>query len=142
MFCRKILRGLGRERGSSSIETAIVFPVMMLLTITIIQFGTLVYARQSAEEAARYGVRMGVVDVGNPSAGAVAAASDYASKALPWGYHVAVEAPGGVVGSVLRIRVTTQPPNILGPLMGFFGGGGNGYLITAVAEGRTEGWQP
>jgi Flp pilus assembly protein TadG len=139
---RSLFRRFGNERGTSAIETAIVFPVMMLLTLTIIQFGTLVYARQSAEEAARYGVRMGVVNVGDPAGGAVAAADDYASKALPWGHTTTVQAPGGVVGTTIRLQVTTNPPNILGPLMGFFGGGGNGYQITAIAEGRMEGWQP
>ncbi len=151
MLCRKIIRALrprklrgvfDHEKGTSTLETAIVFPVMVLLTLTIIQFGTLVYARQSAEEAARYGVRLGVVNVGDPAGGAKAAADDYASKALPWGHQTTVLAPGGVVGSVIRLQVTTTPPNILGPLLGYFGGGGNGYQITAIAEGRMEGWQP
>lgn len=131
-----------RESGISSIETAIVFPILMLAVLFIIQFATLVYARQVAEEAARYGVRMGVVNVGNPVGGAVAAASQYAAAGLPWGYQVEVEAPGGVVGTVLRLRVSTNPPNLLGPILRYFGGGSNGYQISAIAEGRMEGWQP
>ena len=129
------------DRGTTALETAIVFPILMLMMVAIIQFGTLVYARQSAEEAARYGVRRGVVNVGDPAGGAVAAASTYAASALPWGYQVDVEAPGGVVGTTMRLRVTTNPPNILGPIMGFFGGG-SPFQVTAVAEGRMEGWQP
>jgi len=138
-----MIKLLKRQPGSVTIETALSFPVMMLLMLAIIQFGTLVYARQSAEEAARYGVRMGVINVGNPVGGAVAAASQYAASALPWGYQVEVEAPGGVVGTVLRLRVSTTPPNLLGPIMNYFGGSsGGGYQISAIAEGRMEGWQP
>ena len=127
--------------GEASIETAIVFPIMMFLCILGIQYGTLVYARQAAEESARYGVRRGVVNVGNPEGAAVAAADQYASSALPWGHETNVEAPGGVVGTVMRIRVTTTPPNILNPILSFFGGGTD-FSVTAIAEGRMEGWAP
>jgi len=138
------------ERGTSAIETAITFPIMIFACLVIIQFGTLVYARQSCEEAARYGVRRGVVNLANPSGAAVAAADDYATSALPWGHATQLEAPGGVVGSTMRVRVSTTPPNILGPLLGFLGGtsgfenGGPGpsgsFQVTAIAEGRMEGW--
>jgi Flp pilus assembly protein TadG len=127
--------------GTASIETALVFPVMMFMCIFIIQYGTLVYARQSSEEAARYGVRRGVVNVADPAGAAVAAADQYASSALPWGHETSVEAPGGVVGTVMRIRVTTVPPNILNPILGFFGGSTD-FSVTAIAEGRMEGWAP
>jgi Flp pilus assembly protein TadG len=138
-FVRRQLKQM--PPGSSSIETAITFPVMMLLCIVIIQFATLVYARQSAEEAARYGVRVGVVNVANPAGAGVAAADRYAGTALPWGHSTAVEAPGGVVGSVMRIRVTTTPPNIINPILSFFGGG-TSFEVSAIAEGRMEGWAP
>ncbi|MBI5031902.1 MAG: pilus assembly protein [Chloroflexi bacterium] len=147
---RRILNGLGSETGTSAIETALTFPIMMFAVLVIIQFGTLVYARQSAEEAARYGVRRGVVNIGNPGGAAIAAADEYAASALPWGHTTQLEAPGGVVGSTMRVRVSTIPPNLLGPIMGFFGGssgfenGGpgsqNAFQVTAVAEGRMEGW--
>ena len=137
---QKILRWFQAEYGTSAIETALTFPIMLLMCLMIIQFGTLVYARQSAEEAARYGVRRGVVNLSNPSGAAAAAADDYATTALPWGHTTQVEAPGGVVGSTMRLRVSTTPPNLLGPLMGFFGGGGNAFAVTAIAEGRMEGW--
>lgn len=131
------------NRGAAqSIEAAVITPLMLLTILTAIQFGTLVYARQMAEEAARYGVRQGVVNVADPVGGAMAAANDYIRRSLPWGGEVTVEAPGGVVGSTLRIRVTTRPPNLLGPVLAFFGGGGDGYTITAIATGRMEGWQP
>ena len=147
---RPFLNGISTERGASAIETALTFPIMMFAVLLIIQFGTLVYARQSAEEAARYGVRRGVVNVGNPGGAAIAAADEYAASALPWGHTTQLEVPGGVVGSTMRVRVSTTPPNVLGPLMGFFGGTGgfenggpgpsNAFQVTAVAEGRMEGW--
>ena len=138
---QKILRWFQAEHGTSAIETALTFPIMLLMCLMIIQFGTLVYARQSAEEAARYGVRRGVVNLSNPAGAASAAADDYATTALPWGHTTQVEAPGGVVGSTMRIRVSTTPPNLLGPIMGFFGGsGGSAFAVTAIAEGRMEGW--
>ncbi len=134
-------RFLRDRRGTTAIETAIAFPVLILMMLGIVQFGTLVYARQSCEEAARYGVRRGVVNVGDPAGGAVAAADAYASSALPWGHTTEVEAPGGVVGTTMRLRVTTRPPNILGGILGFFGGGID-FQVSAIAEGRMEGWQP
>lgn len=127
--------------GTTAIETAIAFPVLMLMMLAIIQFGTLVYARQSCEEAARYGVRRGVVNVGDPTGGAVAAADAYASSALPWGHVTEVEAPGGVVGTTMRLRVSTRPPNVLAGVLGFFGGTTD-FQVSAIAEGRMEGWQP
>ena len=138
---RRLFNRIKSESGTSSIETAIVFPFLMLACLVILQFGTLVYARQSAEEAARYGVRRGVVSVGNPAGAAVAAADAYAVSALPWGHTTQVEAPGGVVGSTMRLRVSTRPPNIIGPLMAFFGGGVDGLVVQAIAEGRMEGWE-
>ena len=130
------------DRGIETIEAAIVIPIMLLVSMAIIQFGTLVYARQMAEEAARYGVRVGVVNVGDPAGGAVAAAQQYAQGALPWGAQVDVEAPGGVVGTTLRIRVTTTPPDLLGPILNYFSGGSGAFKVTAIAEGRMEGWAP
>ncbi len=63
-------------RGIETIEAAVIVPIMLLSTMSVIQFGTLVYARQMAEEAARYGVRQGVVNIGNPAGGSPFLAPD------------------------------------------------------------------
>ncbi len=128
------------QHGSDMVESAGTIPVLMLALLAIIQMGTLVYARQSAEEAARYGVRRGVVNVGNPVGAAVDAADQYASTALPWGHSTTVEAPGGIVGSTMRLRVTTNPPNIINAILSFFHVSSTQFQISAIAEGRMEGW--
>ena len=128
------------QRGTDLVESAGIMPVLMLSLLAIIQMGTLVYARQAAEEAARYGVRRGVVNVGDPAGAAVQAADQYASTALPWGHTTTVEAPGGIVGSTMRLRVTTNPPNIINAILGFFHAGNSQFQISSIAEGRMEGW--
>ena len=52
--------------------------------------------------------RRGVVNVGNPAGAAIAAADQYASTALPWGHTTTVEAPGGIVGSTMRLFLSVR----------------------------------
>ncbi len=78
------------ECGSGLVELALVLPVVLILTLAIVQFGVLGFAASAADNAARQGARLGSVAQVNPAGQAVALA------------------PGGVVGSELTIRVTYQ----------------------------------
>ena len=128
---RRFLRG---QRGVETLEAAVTLPLMVLILLTIVEFGWAVYAQQVAQEAARHGVRMGVVSQGNAAGAAASAAAQYASNGALQGAQVSVLAPGGVVGTTLRVRVRYEVPHFLGFL------GLPPLVVTGEAEGRQEGW--
>lgn len=123
------------RRGSELIEAGLTLPIVLLVLMAIIQFGIVVYGAQMAKEAARHGARMGSVAQGNAAGVAAAAAYQFARSALPIGNpRVQILAPGGVVGSELRIRVSYDVPS-------FFGGLGLGpFRVYGEASARQEGW--
>ena len=135
----KFLRRFLRDRcGTEVLEAAVTVPILVLLTLAILQFGTVVYASQMAKEAARHGARMGSVAQDNPAGRAAAAAYQYAQGVFPAGNpEVQILAPGGVVGSELRIRVRYRVPNFVG---GFPGIPPGPYDVWGEATARQEGW--
>ena len=139
---KSVARLLRNQRGVETIEAVITLPVAILVLMAIVQYGLLMYSQQMCQEAARHGVRMGVVAQDNRVGVALAEASGYGHTALPFApLEVVPEAPGGVVGSVMRIRVTAQVPNFIGPILAFFGFGSAGpFSVNGTAEMRCEGW--
>ncbi len=129
-----MLRFLRGQRGAETLEAAVTLPLMILILLTIVEFGWAVYAQQVAQEAARQGVRVGIVSQGNAAAAALSTASSYARNAALQGAQASVLAPGGVVGSSLRVRVRYTVPHFLGFL------GMPPLVVTGEAEGRQEGW--
>jgi hypothetical protein len=123
------------------IEAAATLPVMLLILIALVNLGFAVYARQAVQNAAAYGARMGSVAQDCRSCAAYAAASSAVAGSLVQHPSVQVLAPGGAVGGVLRLRVTGEVPNLLGPLMALNGGGFSQPLqVAAEATFRAEGW--
>ena len=133
---------LERERGAALIELALTLPVVLLLTLMLIQFGVLAYAGSLAEQAARQGARVGSVAQVNPAGFAVAEAQRVAYTGFSIGHpHVVALAPGGVVGSELTIRVTYQVPNFVGRLAGLFTSlPTDAFAVSGTATFRREGW--
>ncbi|MBC7258736.1 MAG: pilus assembly protein [Chloroflexi bacterium] len=127
-------RFLREQRGVETVEAAVTLPLMVLILLTIVEFGWAVYAQQVAQEAARHGVRMGVVSQGDAAGAAMSAASSYAASGALQGAQVSVLAPGGVVGTTLRVRVRYDVPHFLG-FMGL-----PPLVVTGEAEGKQEGW--
>lgn len=127
-------RFLGGQCGVETLEAAITLPLMVLILLTIVEFGWAVYAQQVAQEAARHGVRMGIVSQGNAVGAAMSAASEYVGNGALRGAQVSVLAPGGVVGTTLRVRVRYEVPHFLGFI------GLPPLVVTGEAEGRQEGW--
>ena len=90
------------ERGSGLVELALVLPVVLVLTLAIVQFGVLGFAASAADNAARQGARIGSVAQVNPAGQAVAEAQQVAVATFSIGQpQVVALAPGGVVGSEL-----------------------------------------
>jgi len=131
-----------RERGAALIELALTLPVVLLLTLMLIQFGVLAYAGSMAEQAARQGARVGSVAQVNPAGFAVTEAQRVAYTGFAIGHpHVVALAPGGVVGSELTIRVTYQVPNFVGRLAELFTTlPGEAFAVHGEATFRREGW--
>ena len=131
---RRIRRCKGGEAGTELIEAAVTLPIVFMLFLVIVQFGWTVYAQQTAQEAARHGVRMGVVAQANAGTQARAQAQNFMANAGLGGSTVQVLAPGGVVGTSLRLRVVYPVPNLLGWM------GLPQMTVRGEAEGRGEGW--
>lgn len=61
MMCWKIVRRFDKENGSSSVELALILPVLILLLFGIIQFGFVLNNYLAITHAAREGARLAAV---------------------------------------------------------------------------------
>lgn len=130
----KLLR---HKHGTEVLEAAVTVPILLLLVLGALQFGMVTYASQMAKEAARHGARMGSVAQDNPAGRAAAAAYQYAQGVFPSGNpEVQILAPGGVVGTELKVRVTYRVPSVVS----FPGIPPGPYEVWGEATARQEGW--
>jgi hypothetical protein len=135
---RRLPKLLDARRASELTEAALTLPIVLLLLLGMVQFGITVYGAQMAKEAARHGARMGSVAQDFPALRAYVAAYGFAESAFPIGDpQVQILAPGGVVGSELRIRVTYHVPNLVS---GFPGLPSGPFVVFGEATARREGW--
>lgn len=130
-----------RRRAAVFAETAFALPVLLLITLSMIQLSIVAWGANAATNAARHGARMASVVQGGGAAGvARAMAAQAIASEYPIGEaDVQVLAPGGAPGSVLTVRVTVQAPNLLAPLMGIFGLP-TSWQVSGEASFRQEGW--
>ena len=130
-----------KERGQSSVEFALVVTTAIIMFLGMVQFGMYLYGLSIVENASRQAARMGSVAQDCPPCAAVSAAhSSLAGQPIIRDAAVSVLAPGGVVGTTVRIRVSAHIPLIVPGGSGF----GLGPLTTVSAEStfRQEGWRP
>ncbi|MFI0242571.1 TadE family protein [Streptomyces sp. NPDC016845] len=118
------------DRGSSPIQYAVLFPVVLALTFLLIQGVLWAYARNLAYIAARSGVGAGRLYEASPATGAARAhktLEDLAGNLLT---HASVSSAGSS-RDTLRIRVTGQALTML-----------PGYHLTVAATmtGPVEDW--
>jgi len=125
--------------GQSSVEFGLLVVAMIIMFLGMMQFGLYLYGLSVVENAARNGARAGSVAQECPTCQAVQAA-----QASVQGAPVLADpsfeilAPGGVVGSVVEIRVTAHIPLIVpgGTLFGL-----ESILnVSSEATFRQEGW--
>ena len=139
----RLWRRLRRERGDIYGETAFSLPLILLITLMLIQAGFLAWGANAANNAARHGARMASVAQTDPVRVAVreaftAAVQDFPLDSSP---RVQVLAPGGVPGSELTVRVAVRVPSIMGPATVFFTGAlGGDFTVHGQATFRKEGW--
>lgn len=129
-----------KQRGSAMAETAVVMPVVLVLTFALINFAIAGYASVAASNAANYGARVGSVTQRAAAGAAATAANATLEKTMIGEYQVAA-AGGGRPGSRITITVNWRVPNWIGSILSLLGGGaGIEFKGTSAATFRQEGW--
>ena len=104
-----------RDRGSVTLELAILFPVLLSLTFGAIQVGLWYSARTMCQAAAEAGAR--AAKVHNAPAGAGAAAANGYLSAVAGGLVVGPAVTEGRTATTVNVRCVGQAQNVL-PLPG------------------------
>jgi hypothetical protein len=120
------MRFARRERGNAMAETAVVLPVVLVLTFALVNFAIAGYASVAAQ---------------NGAAGVAASAANAAlAKTMIGEYQVAAYG-GGRPGAQVVVVVNWRAPNFIGSMLSLLGGGGNvEFKGQARSTFRQEGW--
>ena len=117
MFRRLLLS----RRGDEFAETAIVMPLIVLVTIALMNLTMAGFASVNANNAANYGARVGSVHQQGPAGAAYTAAMQSTAYASVGDYSVSVSG-GGFPGAQINVQVDWSVPNLMGGLLSFIGG--------------------
>jgi Flp pilus assembly protein TadG len=116
-----------KEQGQSTVEFALVLPLVLTLILGLLQVGVLVRDQIMVLGAAREGVREAIV---TPDRGAITAAASQAAPGLKLSVHVS---RGTERGEPARVNVTAPPARL--PLVGDIV---SGMTLKASATMRIE----
>ncbi len=134
------MRKLLRDRRGELDEAALVLPVLLLISLALVNMAMLGFAAVNAGNAANYGARMGSVAQSNPAGVAIASANQMLAAAPVGTYAVSVSG-SGLPGDMMTVQVRYTVPNYFGGLAGFFGvGTPANFTHSATAYFRQEGW--
>ena len=123
--------------GMETIEAAITTPIAVLIMLATINLGMVIFGQQAVQAAARHGARMGSVAQSCAACYALSGAREAIANApLVENANVQILAPGGVAGSVLKVRVSGTVPNYLGGFIGW----SDPFKISSDVTFRQEGW--
>jgi Flp pilus assembly protein TadG len=129
-----------REKGASMVEFVITAPVLILLTLSLVNLALAGVAGLNANNAANYGARVGSVAQENVANHAANAAWSKLSAAPIGTYQVSVASSGGRGGRV-QVNVQYRVPNYFSRLLGFFGQSSSSSIEgLASSTFRREGW--
>lgn len=121
-------------------EAAFALPVLLLVSIALINLAILGFAAVNASNAAEYGARMGSVALSDQTGVARSAAMSKVGAVQVGVYTVSVSG-GGSPGSRIEVAVTYRVPNFFSGLASLFGvGTPPQFQGTARAYFRQEGW--
>jgi Flp pilus assembly protein TadG len=109
-------RGRRSERGSSSVEFAILFPIIVLLLLAGPQLALWYFAREAADAAAHVGAR--AASVNGAAGGAGQAAADTYLARLGTGAITGYSVTESGTATTVSVHVTASVPNVI-PLPGF-----------------------
>lgn len=127
------------RRGDQYAQSAIVFPIVVLLLMAMFNLALAGFASVNAANAANHGARVGSVHQRNPASYAYSAAMEAIAHAPVGDYQVTV-AGGGFPGATITVTVRWEVPNYLASLVAFFGGSMSDLRGSATATFRQEGW--
>jgi hypothetical protein len=128
-----------REKGASTVEFAASVVLVILMFLGMLQFGAYLWAESIVENAARHAARMGSVSQGCAACQALSAAKTALNgQPLLQDSSVSILAPGGIVGSTVKIQVSATIPLFLpaGDTLGL----DRLTKVHAEATFRQEGW--
>lgn len=106
----------GRERGSSSVEFAILFPIIVALLFAGPQLALWYFAREAADAAAHAGAR--AASVSGAAGGAGQAAADQYLARLGTGAITRYSVAEQDTPTTVTVHVSAEVPNVI-PLPGF-----------------------
>ncbi len=127
-----------RSRRGDMVEGALTLPVMILITLALVNLALAGFASVTASMAADYAARVGSVAQVDPAARTMEAAQ----RALAVGlgtYSVQVAAGSGP-GGMVQVQIGWSVPNFYGSLMPLFGQADRPLEGRALAAYRREGW--
>ncbi len=129
------------QKGQGMVEFAFVAPVLLLITLALVNLAMVGMAGVSANDAANYGARVGSVAQSNAAGYARNAALAKLNAAGVGTYAVQVQAIGSSRGGLMRVAVTYRVPNYFRGLAAMFGANMPAeFEKTAVSYFRREGW--
>jgi hypothetical protein len=135
-----LMRRLFRDRFGELDEAVMVLPVLLLISLGLVNLGMLGFAAINAGNAANYGARMGAVAQADAPGVAVANAYQMLSHAPVGSYTVSVSG-SGIPGDRMSVQVSYSVPNYFVGLAGFFGVSTPAeFSNTATSYFRQEGW--
>lgn len=121
-------------------EAALSLPIILLVSLGLINMTLFGSAAVNAANAANFGARMGSVAQSNPMGYAVSAAQQKLS-ALPIGEYSISTGGNASVGGVMWVTVQYSVPNYFQSLAGLFGVSTPDDLSGSVTQYfRKEGW--
>jgi Flp pilus assembly protein TadG len=122
------------ERGTVSLELALVAPALMVLVLGVLQFGLWYHAQEVVQGAALEGARVAAAEDGSAAAGQ-ARAMELLREGL--GTAATEEAASASVGpDVARVWVTARLPGLL-PIPGL-----SSFLLSSEASALRERFRP
>ncbi|MBN2116312.1 MAG: hypothetical protein JW730_07070 [Anaerolineales bacterium] len=128
------------RRGDEFAQTAIAMPVIVLVTVALMNLTMAGFASVNANNAANYAARVGSVTQRGAGGAAYNAAMTSISHA-PIGEYVVSVSGGGFPGAQINVQVNWTVPNYMGGLLSFLGGDiGGDFQGTGTSVFRQEGW--
>lgn len=106
----------GNDRGSSSVEFAILFPIIVALLLAGPQLALWYFAREAADAAAHAGAR--AASLNGAAGGAGQAAADAYLAGLGTGTITGYSVAESNTATAVSVHVTASVPNVI-PLPGF-----------------------
>jgi hypothetical protein len=121
-------------------EATLVLPLLLLISLGLVNLAILGFRAVNAGNAANYGARMGSVAQSDP-AGVAASSASHMLSAIPVGEYAISVSGSGLPGDRIVVQVSYSVPNFFGGLAGFFGVSTPGvFSSTVTSTFRQEGW--